>query len=101
MAPPQLFINTKTLELEKQPKDNKDDGYEDFEPENQHEEEADKNEKEDDKDNCDPDQDTNGTGNDGNRNEKWITILTSMPIFVGLTVAVFGVSSNENDLCAK
>ena len=39
MAPPQLFINTKTLELEKQPKDNKGDGDEDFEPENQHEEE--------------------------------------------------------------
>ena len=34
MAPPQLFINTKTLELEKQPKDNKGDGYEAFEPEN-------------------------------------------------------------------
>ena len=102
MAPPQLFINTKTLELEKQPKDNKGDGDEAFEPENQHEEEADKNEKEDDKDNCDPDQDTNGTGNDGNRrNEKWITILTSMPIFIGLAVAVFGVSSNKNDLSAK
>ena len=37
MAPLQLFINTKTLELPQLPENDKEDGYEDFEPEDKQE----------------------------------------------------------------
>ena len=63
MAPPQLFINTNTLELPQLPlvlpENDKEDGYEDFEPDDKQEQEAEKEDEVDDNDNHDPDKDTN------------------------------------------
>ena len=89
MAPPQLFINAKTLELEKQPENEKEDGSEDFKPSNKQEQEAEKEEKGDDNDKSDPDEDTNGM------DEKFPILVFSL--FTSLAFALVGVSFNKND----
>ena len=96
MAPPQLFIKTKTLELEKQP-DNK--SYEDFEPENKQVQAAEKKDKQEENESNDPAEDSDENGE--NRKAKSLPILTYVvsPILVltGLAIAFVGVSSNKND----
>ena len=95
MAPPKLFINTKSLELEKQPEN---ESYEDFEPESKQEQEAQKKEKEDDNDKSDPAEDADGS--DENRIARSLPILTYVVspilVFTGLAIALVGVSSNKN-----
>ena len=74
MAPPQLFINTKTLELEKQ-QENK--SSEDFEPENKH-------------------------GKDENRSFPILAyVVCPILVFTDLAIAFVGVSSNKNDSLLK
>ena len=96
MAPPQLFINTKTLELEKQPENYKVDGFADFEPENKQEQET---EKEDNSDDPESSKDTDGSFANGK--ERSLSILTNIAspilVFAGLAIALVGVSFNEND----
>merc|ERR1712025_646229 len=43
MAPPNLFINTKTLDLEKQPENEKEDGFEDLEQKDEKKDKGDDN----------------------------------------------------------
>ena len=97
MAPPKLFINKKTLE--KHPENDKEDGYEDFEPENKQEQET---EKEDKSDNCDPENSKDTNGSNTNRKARSLSILTNIAspilVFTGLAIALVGVSSNKNDL---
>ena len=96
MAPPQLFINTKSLELEKQPGNYKVDGFAHFEPENKQEQEAEKEDKSDDPESS---KDTNGSFANGR--ERSLSILTNIAspilVFAGLAIALVGVSFNEND----
>ena len=98
MAPPQLFINTKTLELERQP-----DVYEDFEPENKQEQEAEKKDKEEENDSTDPAEDADGK--DENRIAMSFPILTYVVspilVFTSLATALAGVSSIKNDSLLK
>ena len=100
MVAPQLLINTKTLEVEKQPETNKEDGNEDFEPENKQEHEADMKEKEDANDSSDPAKD-NCNGNNGKRkasSRPFLTyIISPILVFKGLTIAIVGVSFNKRD----
>ena len=96
MAPPQLFINTKTLELEKQPKNDKEDGYQDIEPENIQEQEANKKDKTDDSEASDPAEHTDGK-DDEIRMARPLPILSYMLVFTGLAIALVGVSFNQND----
>ena len=95
MAPPQLFINTKTLELEKQPENEKRDGSEDLEPANKQEQEAEKEEKGDNNDSHDPDEDANGM------DEKFpiFNYIFSLVfcLFTSLAFALVGVSFKKND----
>ena len=95
MAPPKLFINTKSLELEKQPEN---ESYEDFEPESKQEQEAQKKEKEDKNDKSDPAEDADGS--DENRIARSLPILTYVVspilVFTGLAIALVGVSCNKN-----
>jgi len=96
MAPPQLFINTKTLELEKQP-ENK--SYEDFEPKNKQEQKAEKKDKEEENESNDPAEDADGK--DENRKAKSLPILTYVvaPILVltGLAIAFVGAFLWEDE----
>ena len=93
MAPPQLFINTKTLELEKQPENTKVDGFADFDPENKQEQETDKSDY--------PESSKDNNGSFANRKERLLSILTNIVspilVFAGLAIALVGVSFNEND----
>ena len=95
MAPLQLFINTKTLELPQLPENDKEDGYEDFEPDDKQEQEAEKEDEVDDNDNHDPDKDTNGM------DEKFPIITIIFPLvfslFTSLAFALVGVSFKKND----
>ena len=97
MAPPQLFINTKILELEKQPKNEKEDGSEDFESEDKQESGKKDKEKENNNDN-DPVEDADGS--DENRIARSLPILTYVVspilVFTGLAIAIVGVSSNND-----
>jgi len=83
MAPPQLFINTKTLQLDKQPEIVNVD-------ENNQEWEDDKKDEEDGKE---------GTnGKDENGKAKFpLPILSYILMFTGLAISLAGVSSNKND----
>jgi len=85
MAPPQIFINTKTLELEKQPETAKEDGGEDSEPVNKQEQEA----KKEDNDNSDPAKDTVGSDHEIGM-EPPLPILSYIVVFTGLAIAVLG-----------
>jgi len=91
MAPPQLFINTKILELEKQPKNEKEDGSEDFESEDKQESGKKDKEKENNNDN-DPVEDADGS--DENRIARSLPILTyvvsPLLVFTGLAIAIVG-----------
>ena len=93
MAPPELFINTKTWELEKQPVNEKGDGYEDFEPEKKQKQDAEKEDKGD--DSSDPAEDTNEK--DKNRKTRSFPILTYIVslVFTGVAFALVGVSFKE------
>ena len=84
MAPPQIFINTKALELEKRPENDNEDGDEDFEPEKKQEREGKKEEKDD---NSDHKIEIKGS----------LPILSYIVVFTGLAIALLGVSFNEND----
>ena len=100
MVAPQLLINTKTLELEKQPETNKEDDNEEIDLENKEEHEAEMKEKEDDNDSIDPAKDT-CNGNNKNRKESsrpFLTyIISPILVFKGLTIAIVGVSFNSKD----
>ena len=89
MAPPQLFINTKTLGLEKQPENDKEDVDEDFEPENKQEWEAEKEEKGDNTDYSDPAEDTVGSDYEIGM-ERSPPILSYVVVFTGLAIALLG-----------
>ena len=96
MAPPQLFINTKTLELERPPKNNKDGGSEDVEPENIQEQETKKKDKVCDSEASDPAEHTDADGDDDEiRMAKSLPILSYMLVFTGLAIALLGVSFNQ------
>ena len=89
MVPPQILINNKTLELEKQPENDKEDGFEDFEPENNQERKAEKKEKADYA--SDPAEDT--VRSDYNTSFEWsFPILSYMVVFTGLAITLIGVS---------
>ena len=86
MAPPQLFINTKTLELDKQPDVEKEDGHE-----SKKEREDDKKEKENDSDASDPSKGIKA---------KFLfplPICSYILMFTGLAITLAGVSFNKND----
>ena len=95
MAPPQLFISTKLLELDKQPENEKEDGSEDFEPEQKQEQGDEKEDKRD--DGSDRAEDTNEHGE--NRRARPSSILTYIVslVFTGVAFALVGVSFNKND----
>ena len=99
MAPPQLFINKKTLDVEKLSENNKEDVCEDFEPENTQEQET---EKEDKSDDCDSENSKDTNESNANRKARSLSILTNIAspilVFTGLAIALVGVSSNKNDL---
>ena len=103
MLAPQVLVNSKTLELEKQPENNKE------EPGTNQEQEAEMKEKEDDsRDPAEKDTNThnensaeNGTnGNDENRKARSRPFLTYVVspilVFKGLTIALVGVSFDKN-----
>ena len=77
-------MNTKTLDMAKQPENNKQGGYADCEPENNQEE---KKEKEDDISDPSP----------GNRGVLKVEFLYSVLMYLGLASALIGVSVNHND----
>ena len=90
MAPPNLFINTKTLDLEKQPENEKDDGFEDLQQKDE------KKDKGDDIDGSDP--------SDGiNKENGKAKFRPPLPIFSfivvsnGLAITLAGVSFNYHD----
>ena len=80
-------MNTKTLDMAKQPENDKQGGYADCEPENNQEE---KKEKEDDV--SDPSEAT-----PGNRGVLKVEFLYSVLMYLGLASALIGVSVNQND----
>ena len=77
-------MNTKTLDMAKQPKNDKQGCYADCEPENNQEE---KKEKEDDVSDPSP----------GNREVLKVEFLYSVLMYLGLASALIGVSVNHND----
>ena len=99
MVAPQLLINTKTLKLEKQPENEKEDEKENFEPETKQEQEAEIKWKEDGNDSSDPVKDANN-GNNENRKARLRPFLTYVVspilVFKGLTIALVGVSFIKN-----
>jgi len=84
MAPPELFINTKTLQLEKQPEIVNVDGYE-----NNQEREDDKKDEEDISDASDPSDGTNGKDESGKAKSP-LPILSYILIFTGLAISLAG-----------
>ena len=97
MVAPQLLINTKTLKLEKQPENKKEDEKENFET--KLEQEAETKGKEDGIDSSDPVKDASN-GNNENRKARLRPFLTYVVspilVFKGLTIALVGVSFNKN-----
>jgi len=91
MAPPQLFINKKTLDVEKLSENNKEDVCEDFEPENTQEQET---EKEDKSDDCDSENSKDTNESNANRKARSLSILTNIAspilVFTGLAIALVG-----------
>ena len=97
MVAPQLLINTKTLKLEKQPENKKEDEKENFET--KLEQEAETKGKEDGNDSSDPVKDANN-GNNENRKARLrpflIYVVSPILVFKGLTIALVGVSFKKN-----
>ena len=92
MAPPQLFIISKTVELKKQTDNDKEDRSDDVEAENDQQEG--RVEKKDEKYESDVDDPTGTEESDGeteNRKPRTAPIL----VFIGLAVAFVGVSFNK------
>ena len=90
MAPPKLFINTKTLDLEKQPENEKEDGFEDLQQKDE------KKDKGDDNDGSDP---SDGI-NKGNGKAKFpfpLPIFSFIVVSNGLAITLAGVSFNNHD----
>jgi len=85
MAPPQLFINTKTLQLEKQPEIVNVDGYE-----NNQEREDDKKDEEDSSDASNPSEGTNGKNESRIQAKFPLPILSYILIFTGLAISLPG-----------
>jgi len=81
MAPPQLFINTKTLQLEKQEIVNVDGNNQEWED--------DKKDIEDDSDANDPSEGTNGKNKSGKAKSP-LPILSYILIFTGLAISLAG-----------
>ena len=93
MAPPQIFINTKTLELEKRSDIEKEDGCENYQEREDH-----KKDKEDGSDASDPSE--NANEKDESRKSKFpfpLPIHSYILMFTGLAIALAGVSYNKND----
>ena len=82
MAPPQIFINTKTLELEKRSDIEKEDGHE-----NDQEHEDDKKDIEDDSDGSDPSEGIKA------KFPFPLPICSYILMFTGLAISLAGVSS--------